>query len=815
MKRRNSAFAGSKYCTRPQFEIQDYAGQGLTTSWVYDGLDRLVQTTQPEGGQTLYSYASINPWANNIATVTQVPKPGANPPASLVTSYTWHPTFNKPVTVTDPLGLVTTLGYDGNTGNLLTTVADSGTSPHFNATTTVTYNPLGLPASVRNPVGVVTEFQYDLLGNRTAIVADAAGLRRTTAFAYDSVGNVVATTDPRGGVTTNRWDAGRQLLTTTSPGTPAAPSGLVTENTYDPNGQVVQTRQMAGGAVLTTASASYTLTGKTATATDPRGNVTRYAYDLLDRLASVTDPMSRSTQFTYTVLSQPYRTYNTAIQAAPLLEQAWKPDGVAASLKDANGNTTTFGYDRFNRLTRTAYPGGSADTATYDANSRLRAHTTRAGIIIRYGYDTLNRLVTKTTAASPVACSAAPSATPTVTYSYDLAGRVTGVCDNTAAMPAITPPANAIVYSTAYAYNAIGQPTGVTFDPVPAPTLPSTGSATTFGFTYNAANQRTSFAASDNAWIDYAAGPASTESYTANSLNQYTAVGAVTPGYDGNGNLTSDGTFTFGYDAENRLISATKAGMSATYAFDARGRRKSKSVAVGASTTTTVFVTDADNREVLEYDGSSGTILRWYTYALGPNDVLAQAEVGAGTRVAPIPDLVGSIIGLMDTSTGVLTRYGYKPYGSSSSVPNQFGYTGQRIDGELGGYYFYRARHYSPMWGRFLQPDSAGYTSGLNLYAYVENDPLNAVDPSGNWLETGWDLFNVGLGAASLVSNVRSGSWVWAAVDAVGLWERCFASIYGRKRFIWWIKNRWRHDSLGCADRFRYWGSSWIRVFAG
>lgn len=45
-------------------------------------------------------------------------------------------------------------------------------------------------------------------------------------------------------------------------------------------------------------------------------------------------------------------------------------------------------------------------------------------------------------------------------------------------------------------------------------------------------------------------------SYTANALNQYTAVGAASPTYDGNGNLTSDGTFTFGYDAESRMISA-------------------------------------------------------------------------------------------------------------------------------------------------------------------------------------------------------------------------------------------------------------------
>ncbi len=156
----------------PQFDIQDYAGQGLMTSRLYDGLGRLVQTTLPEGGQTLYSYASANAWANNIASVTQVPKPGASPPPSLVTSY--HTTFNKPVTVTDPRGLVTTLSYDGDTGSLLTVVSDSGASPHFNARTTIAYNLLGLPVSVRDPVGAVTEFEYDALGNRTAVVADAA-----------------------------------------------------------------------------------------------------------------------------------------------------------------------------------------------------------------------------------------------------------------------------------------------------------------------------------------------------------------------------------------------------------------------------------------------------------------------------------------------------------------------------------------------------------------------------------------------------------------------------------------------------------------
>ncbi len=451
---------------RGLFDIQDYTAQGLTTRYLYDGLDRPIGVTQLEGGSSTYTYSTANAWANNIATVTKVPKPGASPPPSLVTAYTYDPIFNKPVTVTDPLGLVTAMTYDGTTGPLLTVVADSGPSPHLNATTAYTYNAVGLPLAVRDPMGTVTQFAYDGFGNRIATVADAGGLGLTTAWAYDGVGNVTSATDPRGNATTATWDANRRPIATTTPGTLVAPGGLTTTNTYGANGQVLQVSQSADGAVLRTTSATYTLTGKPATATDARGNVTRFAYDLLDRQTSVTDPMSRVTQFSYTVLGQPYRTYNTAIQAGPLLEQAWTNDGLPASLKDANGNTTTFAYDRFDRLVTTAYPatpaypGGTTETATYDASGNQLTRTTRAGATIRYGYDTLNRLITKTAAASPVACTAAPSGTPTVTYSYDLAGRMTGVCDNSAAIPAIAGP-NPTVYRTAYTYNASG---GLFFD---------------------------------------------------------------------------------------------------------------------------------------------------------------------------------------------------------------------------------------------------------------------------------------------------------------------------------------------------------------
>jgi RHS repeat-associated protein len=313
-----------------------------------------------------------------------------------------------------------------------------------------------------------------------------------------------------------------------------------------------------------------------------------------------------------------------------------------------------------------------------------------------------------------------------VSYGYDLNNRLTGVGDTSAPITVALPPSPNTAYTTSYAYDRLNQPTNVTWDPAPVAVVP-TASAVTFTHSYNKVNQRTGQSTTDNGWWFYPTGPPATLSYSANALNQYTAVGAVTPTYDGNGSLTGDGTFTYGYDSENRLTSANGAGNTASYAYDGQGRRKLRTV----NGTATVTVTDADNREVLEYDGTSGAILRWSAHGLGSNDVLNQINVAASTRATLIPDLQGSIIATLDSSSGALSKTGYSPFGQSAGNPGAFGYTGQRFDAETNGLYYYRARHYSPALGRFLQPDPIGYSGGINLYAYVGNDPLNAIDPSG------------------------------------------------------------------------------------
>jgi RHS repeat-associated protein len=96
-----------------------------------------------------------------------------------------------------------------------------------------------------------------------------------------------------------------------------------------------------------------------------------------------------------------------------------------------------------------------------------------------------------------------------------------------------------------------------------------------------------------------------------------------------------------------------------------------------------------------------------------------------------LQDHLGSVVALADATGKVAERMQYEAFGQSAgSQLTRYGYTGRERD-ELTGLLYYRARYYDPQQGRFLTPDPIDFNGGMNLYAYVANNPLSFIDPRG------------------------------------------------------------------------------------
>ena len=709
----NGNYIALSYSADRLVEVSHSNGQQLVLDYNDDG--RLIRLTDHVGRQTEYLYDN-----DTGEHLVQVVAPGnreslydynaiAGASADHALNAITFPDGTHLYYGYDSQGRLAEVSRDGGAEQFLLTYDELGTVRVADAAGGVSTLWLGADRELlvaENAAGSTWQLGYDAEFNLTQLsVSDGSEYE----FYYDTVGNFIEGVDPLDGVITlghtsdlNRldWlrDARNNLMDFTSDSWGNL-TGIIHPDTSselfgrDGRGLVTTVKNRRGQTITYTHDPEGRLTQKALPpdAVYPAGRITDYGYDAYGNLNSVVDSLT----------------------GAILLE--WDDRDFLTRIEYPGNVWFTFEYnDAGWRTRRTGHDGFVLDYG-YDEAGRLQTLTDGTGHqIIEYGYDAVGRLVREDKGNGTY-----------TTYEYDAAGQVLHLVNYYA-------PDGAVQSRFDYEYDANG-------NPISMATLEGT-----WYYGYDLTGQLADVTHSDGHHVTYEYDLAGNRitvtndgmptAYTTNELNQYTQVGNVTYGYDADGNVSSKtdamGTTLYEYDVENQLARViTPADGTWEYTYDGLGNR----IAVSHDGVVTSYAHDPIGLvDVAAEYHANGVLAARYVHGIGLIARRDAADVDAYYAF----DATGHTRQLTDDTAAVANTYSYDPFGvpldMSEGVANPFRYVGRfGVMNEENGLDFMRARYYDSSDGRLLTPDPISIGGGMNLYSYVENNPVRFIDPLG------------------------------------------------------------------------------------